>query len=192
MGEMNFLDELLEEVEQKELHNSEAFMDLVLLEIKRINEKVSANFSNAEKEIELINAWAIKKNTILEERKKFLERKLELFIKERGEKTISLPNGELKYHKKQDKVEITDMDAFLASANKELLTEVPATYKPNLNNIKKWVKMKSSPIAGVTVIEGKQEFSYKLNKETEEEENVRTEEEAGVATERTENLRIAV
>jgi hypothetical protein len=192
MDEKNFLDELLKEAEQKEIQNSEAFMDLVLLEIKRINEKVAANFSNVEKEVELINAWAIKKNTILEERKKFLERKLEFFIKERGEKTISLPNGELKYHKKQDKVEITDMDAFLASANKELLTEVPATYKPNLNNIKKWVKMKSSPIAGITVIEGKQEFSYKLNKEMEEEENVRTEEETGTATERTENLRIAV
>lgn len=190
MDEKNFLDELLEEAEQRELQNSEAFMDLVLLEIKRINEKVSANFSNAEKEIELINAWAIKKNTILEERKKFLERKLELFIKERGEKTISLPNGELKYHKKQDKVEITDMDAFLANANKELLTEVPSSYKPNLTNIKKWIK--SKPIAGVTVIEGKQEFSYKLNKETEEQENARTEEETGAATERTENLRIAV
>jgi len=188
--ELNFLDELLEEVEQREIQNTETFMDLVLLEIKRINEKVAANFSNVEKEVELLNAWAIRKNTILEERKKFLERKLELFIKERGEKTISLPNGELKFHKKPSKIEITDMDEFLAHANKELLIEVPSSYKPNLTNIKKWIK--SKPIAGATLIEGKQEFSYKLNKETEEEENVRTEEEAGTATERTESLRIAV
>lgn len=188
MDDKNFLDELLEEAEAKEMQNTEAFMDLLLLEIKQLNNKVAANFSTAESEIALIKSWAIQKNTILEERKKFLERKLEAFIKERGEKTISLPNGELKYHRKQDKVLITDMDAFLAKANHELLIEVPSSYKPNLTNIKKWIKAK--PIAGVTLIEGKQEFTYKLNNQKEE-EDVGTEE-IRATTESTENLRIAI
>lgn len=188
MEDKNFLDELLEEAEAKEMQNTEAFMDLVLLEIKKLNDKISHNFSATEREIDLIKSWVIKQNTALEERKKFLERKLEAFIKERGEKTISLPNGELKFHKKPDKVEITDMDAFLAKASHELLIEVPSSYKPNLTNIKKWIKAK--PIAGVTLIEGKQEFTYKLNNQKEE-EDVGTEE-IRATTESTENLRIAI
>lgn len=189
MEDKTFLDELLEEVEAKEIQNTEAFMDLLLLEIKKINNKITHNFNETEKEIELIKTWALKKNTVLEERKKFLERKLEAFIKERGEKTISLPNGELKYHKKPDKVEITDLDTFLANANKELLTLIPESYKPNLTGIKKWIKAKPVP-KGVTVTVGKQEFTYKLTNQAEEEDGGA--EEIGVTTESTENLRIAV
>lgn len=185
--EINFLDELLLEAENKEVAQTDAFNDLILLEIRRINEKIESNFRTAEHEITLINQWAINKNTTLNERKLFLEKKLESYIRERGEKSISLCNGTLKMHKKQDKVEITDMTLFLKYANKEMLDIVPETVKASVTKIKQWMKSKPVP-KGVTVIPGKPEFSYKLN---DGKENVE-DEEIGIESERKESLRVAV
>jgi len=88
--------------------------------------------------------------------------KLEAFIKEKKEKTIALPNGRLKMHKKPDKVEIEDIDLFLKKAKPEMLTVVPESYKPDMNKIKNYIKTKPVP-PGVKITEGKEEFSYKLN-----------------------------
>ena len=43
--EINFLDELLLEAENKEVAQTDAFNDLILLEIRRINEKIESNFN---------------------------------------------------------------------------------------------------------------------------------------------------
>ncbi len=185
--EVNFLDELLLEAENKEIAQTEAFYDLILLEIKRINEKIEGNFKTAEQEAALINKWAINRNTVLNERKLFLEKKLESFIHERGEKSISLCNGTLKMHKKQDKVEITNMELFLKHAHKDMLEVIPETVKASITKIKQWIKSKPVP-KGVTVVLGKPEFSYKLN---DGKENVE-DEEIGIESERKENLRAAV
>ena len=187
--EENFLDELLQEAEDKEIQQTEAYMDLLLLDIKKMKEKMIQNFNESEKEIEIIKSWAIRKNSILEERIKFLAKKLEMFIRERGEKTISLPNGELKFHKKQDKIEISDLEFFLKNAHKDLLDVVPEQVKPSLIKIKQWLKTKPVP-KGVIVIPGKQEFTYRLNNEKEE-INGGTEE-TGIAAERAEDIKIAV
>lgn len=184
--EINFLDELLLEAENKEIAQTDAFYDLVLLEIKRINEKIESNFKTAEQETALINQWAINKNTTLNERKLFLEKKLESYIRERGEKSISLANGTLKMHKKQDKVEITDMELFLKHAHKDMLEVIPETVKASITKIKQWIKSKPVP-KGITVIPGKPEFSYKLN---DGKENVE-DEEIGIESERKESLRVA-
>lgn len=184
---MNFLDELLLEAENKEIEQTEAFFDLVLLEIKKLNDKIESNFRTAEQEAELINQWALKKNTVLNERKLFLEKKLEAYIREKGEKSISLCNGTLKMHKKQDRVEITDMELFLKHANKELLDIIPETVKASVAKIKQWIKSKPVP-KGVTIIQGKPEFSYTLNNGKENGED----EEIGVESERKENIRVEV
>ena len=73
MIEDNFLDELLAEVEQKEEEQTEAYFDLVLLQIKSFNDKIGKNFSEAEKECEMIKNFALMKNAQLQERVKFLE-----------------------------------------------------------------------------------------------------------------------
>ncbi len=65
-------------------------------------------------------------------------------------------------HKKPDKVEIEDLDLFLKKAKPEMLTVVPESYKPDMNKIKAYIKSKPVP-PGIKVIEGKEEFSYKLN-----------------------------
>lgn len=166
MIEENFLDELLSEVEQKEEEQTESYFDLVLLQIKTLNKKIEKIFAEADKECELIKNFALMKNAQTLERVKVLERKLEAFIRERKEKTIELCNGTLKVHKKPDKIEISDLNLFLKSAKAELLTVVPETVKPDINAIKVYIKKNFTP-AGVTVVLGKEEFSYKLKENKE-------------------------
>ena len=164
--EKNFLDELLELAEQKEIMQTESYYDLLLSEIKKMQNQIEYNFCEAEKEVEIINKFVLKKNSILDEKIKFVEMKLECFIKERNVKSISLANGTLKMHKKQDRIEISDLDLFLKHATKEMLSIIPEQIKPDLTKIKSFVKMRSIP-KGVKVIEGEIEFSYKLRKDDE-------------------------
>ncbi len=161
--ETNFLDELLREAELKEEAHSEAYFDLLLLQIKQLNKQIEYNFSEAEKECSLINNFVLHKNAQLQEKIKWLEIKLESFIKARDEKTITLRNGVLKMHKKADKLEIEDIDLFLKKAKPEMLTVIPEQIKPNLSAIKSYIKTKPVP-PGIKVIEGVAEFSYTLSK----------------------------
>ena len=115
--------------------------------------------------------------------------KLESFIREKKEKTIALPNGTLKMHKKPDKVEIENLDLFLKKAKPEMLTVVPESYKPDMNKIKNYIKSKPVP-PGIKITEGKEEFTYKLREESEE-ENGRTKE-TGVRAEQDNELRAVV
>lgn len=187
----NFLDEIASEAEKMEELQSESYYDLQLLELKELKSQITKNFSEAEKEIKIINDWVIRKNLKLQERMKFIELRLEAFIKERRVKTVDLPNGILKLHKKPDKVEITDLDLFLKNAKPEMLTVVPETIKPDLNKIKSYVKTHNLPPPGIVVTKGKEEFTYKLT-EREEKEDYAGEKEVGVGFESSDKFRVAV
>jgi hypothetical protein len=184
--ENNFLDDMLKEIEAEENQQTEAYFDLVLLSIKQLNKEIAKNFDEAEKECRIINNWSLLRNNQIQERISYLERKLELFIKEKNVKTIDLPNGTLKFYKKPDKVEIKDLNLFLKNAKPEMLTVVPETVKPDLNKIKAYIKTKPIP-PGIEVLEGKEEFSYKLK-----EVNDNGKEEAGTAAEQTNDLRVVI
>ena len=158
----------------------------MLLQIKTLNTKIQKNFSEAEKECEIINNWALSRNTMLTERVRLLELKLKAFILEIKEKTIDLPNGILKMHKKPDKVEITDIDLFLKNAKPDMLTIVPESVKPDINKIKAFIKTRPVPV-GVTVTEGKEEFTYKLKGQ-----NDAREEETRAGAEQETQLRAAI
>ncbi|MFA6979512.1 MAG: hypothetical protein WC209_09340 [Ignavibacteriaceae bacterium] len=123
----------------------------------------------------MINGFIIHKNAQLQEKVRWLEIKLEAFIRERKEKTIDLAHGTLKLHKKPDKVEISDMELFIKHAKPEMLTVIPESVKPDLNKVKAFIKQRAIPKV-VTVTEGKEEFTYKLRKEENEngEEEIRT------------------
>ncbi len=162
-----FLNELLAEAEAKEEQQTEAYYDLLLMQISELQEKIAHNFAEAEKEVKIINDWALNKNHALQTKVEWLELKLEYYIRERKEKTIDLAHGVLKCHKKPDKVEISDMQLFLANASSELLTIVPEQVKPDLSKIKQYTKTHPVP-KGVTLVPGVEEFSYKLNKRKEE------------------------
>ena len=114
----------------------------------------------------MIRNFVLNKNSQIQERIKWLERKLEAYIREREEKTISLCNGTLKVHKKPDRIEVEDLELFLKNARPEWLTVIPEQVKPNLLAIKNHIKTRPTP-KGVKIIEGQEEFSYKLNNEEE-------------------------
>lgn len=183
----NFLDELLAEAEIKEEEQTEAWFDLLLLQIQQLQNQIAYNFNESEKECSMINNFIIHKNAQLQEKVRWLEVKLEAFIRERKEKTIDLAHGTLKFHKKSDKVEITDMELFIKHAKPEMLTVIPESVKPDLNKIKAFIKQRVVP-KGVTVTEGKEEFTYKLRKE----ENENGEEEIRTSTQPTYSHRVAV
>ena len=173
--EVNFIDEMLQEIEAAEEKQTEAGYDLMLLAIKKYQSEIEHNFQEAEKECQMINNFILSKNSQIQERINWLEKKLEAFIQERGDKTISLANGTLKMHKKPDRIEVEDSELFLKKAKPEMLTVIPEQVKPNLLAIKNHIKTRPTP-AGVKIIEGQVEFSYSLNKE---EENAGEETETG-------------
>ena len=173
--ESDFIDELLREAEEKEQKLSREFADLMLIEISQLEKQIQSNFEQAAREREIIKNWSLKINSKLVSRIEFLSKKLEVFIKETGEKTINLPNGILKMHKKPDRVEVEDLELFLKNARPEWLTVIPEQVKPNLLAIKNHMKTRPTP-KGVKIIEGEIEFSYKLNNE---EENAGEEAETG-------------
>ena len=162
----SFIDELIKEVEDKEELRTAAYYDLLLLEISNLQNQIADNFSEVEKEIEMINRFALSKNATIQNKIDWLAKKLEAYIKEKGEKTIDMPHGTLKMHKRQDKIEISDLDLFLKHAKKDMLSIVPEQLKPDMNKIKSLVKGRFIP-AGVKVIPGEIEFSYKIKKDGE-------------------------
>lgn len=160
--ESDFIDELLKEAEEKEQKLSREFADLMLIEISQLEKQIQINFEQAAREREIIKNWALSRNSSLASRIEFLSKKLELFIKETGEKTVNLPNGILKMHKKPDRVEVEDLELFLKNARPEWLTVIPEQVKPSLVAIKNHIKTRPTP-KGVKVVEGEVEFSYILN-----------------------------
>jgi hypothetical protein len=164
--EVNFIDEMLMEIEAAEEKQTEAGYDLMLLAIRKYQSEIKRNFEEGDKECQLVQNFVLSKNSQIQERINWLEKKLEAFIREREEKTISLPNGTLKMHKKPDRIEVEDLELFLKNARKEWLTVIPEQLKPNLLAIKNHIKTRPTP-KGVKVIEGEIEFSYKLNNEEE-------------------------
>ena len=173
--EVNFIDEMLQEIEAAEEKQTEAGYDLMLLAIKKYQSEIKRNFEEGDKECQLIQNFVLSKNSQIQEKINWIEKKLEAFIREREEKTISLANGTLKMHKKPDRIEIDDLDLFLKKAKPEMLTVIPEQVKPNLLAIKNHIKTRPTP-QGVKVTEGQVEFSYLLTKE---EDNAREETQTG-------------
>lgn len=162
----NFIDELLEEVEQKEKSLHLAHVDLVLGEIAKLEKKIVSNFEQTEIEKQILDDWTLRKNSKLQDKIDWMTKKLEAFIYEQGEnvKTIDLPNGKLLRRKQPTKLEITDMDEFMTNSNLQQLGIVqPEILKPNLNMIKAYINSTKRIPKGVRVVHGAEKFSIKLN-----------------------------
>jgi hypothetical protein len=91
-----------------------------------------------------------------------MERKLEAYLRETGNKTLDLPHGIMKIRRTPEKVEISDIAVFLQHARSELLAIVPESIKPDLKKIKEYVKRTGEIPEGVSFIDGTDKFSYKL------------------------------
>ncbi|MCE1187622.1 MAG: host-nuclease inhibitor Gam family protein [Ignavibacteria bacterium] len=186
----SFLEALLAEAEAKEEQYSESYFDLLLMQVQQMQEQIAHNFAEADKEVAIIKQWALNKNHGLQVKIEWIEKKLEAFIREKKVKTLDLPHGVLKVHKKPDKVEITDLELFLKNARPEMLSVMPESIKPDLSKIKAYVKTHYNLPPGIKIIEGKEEFSYKLNNRKDDENG--GQEETGVTVEPTVLDRVAV
>ena len=165
MEEKNFLDELLEEAEQKEESNLMAYCDLLMMEAIKIEEEIQKRFEESRREITYIEEWTLKKNARLQEKYDRIVKKLETIMKQTNKKTIELPHGTMKIRKMPDRVEITDIETFMKNATEEMVVIIPEQVKPDLIKIKQYIKKMSHIPEGVTYIEGVEEFRIKLNKE---------------------------
>ena len=166
----NFLDELLEEVEAKEVTLHLAHVDLLLAEIGNLDQQIQKNFEQSDVEKQIIDEWTIRKNAKLQDRIDWFSRQLEQFMREQGEdvKTIDLPNGKLLRRKQPDKIEITDMDAFILNADSSMLTVQPETVRPDLNKIKAYYKRRLIVPEGCELKVGIEKFSIKLKQNGED------------------------
>jgi hypothetical protein len=158
----DFIEEILAEAEQVELQQRAGYYDLVLAEIRDIEQQITAIHEQAECEVALIKDWELRRCLQFQERIAFMARKLEAFIRETGQKTMDLPHGVLKIRKAPDKVEIADLAVFLQHARSELLSIVPENIKPDLPRIKEYIKRTGEIPDGVQFIQGSDAFTYKL------------------------------
>ena len=164
-NDKNFLEELLDEVEKKERSLHLAHVDMVLNEIRNLEQDIATNFKNTDLEKQYLDQWVLQKNSNIQKKIKWMKKKLEQFMYEQGEdvKTIDLPNGKLLRRKQPNKIEIDDMDEFMLNADSSMLTVIPEMVKPNLNKIKAYYKMSLTVPKGTKIVIGEEKFSIKLS-----------------------------
>ena len=152
-----------------------AHIDIMLSELKKLEESIASNFMQSEEEKKIIDEWAITKNVKLQEKADRITSWLKIFMESQDSvKTIDLPNGRLTRRKGSDKIKIVDMEAFLQNANKSMFTLQPEMVKPNLTKIKAFYKMTQKVPIGTELIEGEEKFNIKLNEVKDGKEEVRT------------------
>ncbi len=165
MSELNFLDEMLQEIEAKEEQMQLAHVDMVLKEISSLNSDIARILSQAEDEKQIIQDWAIQKSAKLNEHAEWLTKKLEAFMSEQESsvRTIDLAHGQLLLRKQTEKLVIENLDQFLLNDNLSQLTTVtPEVVKPDLTKIKAFYKMTKKIPLGTTLVESSDKFSIKL------------------------------
>jgi len=163
--ENNFIDELLAEAEQKDKKLEREHVDLILLEIKNLNAEIENNFNQVSRECEILKSWALRRNSGAVSKIEFLEKKLELYLKEENLKTLNLAHGELKFRKTPNRVEISDMSEFLKHADASVIVEIPASIKPNLTKLRAYISRTGRVPKGCTEIPGEIKFHYTIYKE---------------------------
>jgi hypothetical protein len=161
----SFIDELLKEAEEKEQKLMQSHLDLVLIEIRKLEKEIEKNFDTAVQEREIIKNWSLERNSILNSRIEWLSKKLEQFLKEEKLKTLDLPNGVIRIRKQPEKVLVVDEERFFKNATSALLNIIPESAKPDLLKIRAWINRTGRVPDGVEVTNGEDKFSYKIKKE---------------------------
>jgi phage host-nuclease inhibitor protein Gam len=164
---MNFIEELLEEAEvrekeyQKEMDKLKA--DQMLAAVEKIETQMNDVIELAEEEIQLIEDYRKSELEKLEKKCSWLAWNLETYIRSTGDKTITLPHGQIKLRQGRQKVQVIDMDKFLRAGERlNLLRKIPESYEPDLQAIYQHIKLTGEIPPGVDVISGETKFSYSL------------------------------
>ena len=185
----DWLQELLDAEVEKEnkqvVEMSKIKADQALAAISVIEEQINEVNDIAEKEISLIQNWNMSEVSKLQKKIDWLVWNLENYMKGTGEKTISLPHGQIKYRMGRDKVEVVDLPKFMPMGQKLGLVRVtPAKTEPDLLAIAAYIKLNGNkPPVGVMLTPAQPKFSFKtITKGTNDVNNERNDEQAEAGT----------
>jgi phage host-nuclease inhibitor protein Gam len=163
----DWLQELLdaEEVneEKQKLEMNKILADRALAAIGVIEDQINEVNEIAEKEITLIQQWNLSELNKLQKKIDWLVWNLSNYMTALGEKTVSLPHGQLKMRMGRDKVEVLDKEKFLIIGQKlGLLRHIKESYEPDLVAIAAYTKLHNNkPPVGVMLTPAQPKFSYK-------------------------------
>ena len=163
----DWLQELLdaEEVneEKQKLEMNKILADRALAAIGVIEGQINEVNDIAEKEITLIQQWNLSELNKLQKKIDWLVWNLSNYMIALGEKTVSLPHGQLKMRMGRDKVEVVDLQKFLPLGQRlGLLRTIAAKVEPDLVAIATHIKLNGNkPPTGVMLTLGQPKFSYK-------------------------------
>jgi hypothetical protein len=162
--EKSFIDELIEKAEEKEQKLMQSHLDLILVEIRKLEEQIEKNFDTAAEEREIIKNWALERNSLLSGKIEWLSKKLELYLKEEKLKTLDLPNGIIRIRKQPEKVLVVDEERFFKNATSQFLNIIPESARPDLLKIKSFIKKSGRIPDGVEVSTQEEKFSYTIKR----------------------------
>ena len=166
--EKSFIDQLLEEAEEKEKKLEQAQLDLILIEIRKLEDQVEKNFDTAAQEREIIKNWALERNEMLTSRIEWLSKKLESYLRDEKLKTLDLPNGIIRIRKQPERVSVIDEEKFFKRATSELLNIIPETAKPDLLKIRSFIKKTGRVPEGIEIQTQEEKFSYTIKRNNNE------------------------
>lgn len=179
----NFMEELLAEVEAKQLTERVEMdrlkADQLLMAVGALETQMDDVNKLVDEEAKLIEQYRTSELERLEKKRTWLLFNLEGWMRQTGEKTIRLPHGTVSLRKGRDKVEIDNMTAFLKVAVRlGLLRSTPEKHEPDLQAIAAHVRRTGEIPLGTKLIPGAIGFSYQTTKGNGH-DNERSETEAG-------------
>lgn len=173
---MNFMEELLLEAEKAEenqrIEMDRLRADQLLMTIEKLESQADELNKMVNSEISLIEDYHKIEGERINKKIRWLAWNLEQFIKSTDEKTIRLPHGTVKLRTGRDKVEVEDLERFLANEENQIfLKTIPETYKPDLLMVMDHIKQTGHIPNGVKYVNGGVRFSFTTQKRSKENDN---------------------
>ena len=185
---MNFMDELLADVEEKEekrkLELDRLRADQLLTAIGTLEQRADDINELADSEIKLIEEYRETEITKVQKKISWLSWNLEQFARSSGEKTINLPHGSLKLRLGRDKVTVVEIQRFLdVPSNQKYLKIIPESYEPDIQAIHDHIKATGHIPDGVDMKPAASKFSYTIRSNKNGKEQRQRTSESGAAIE---------
>ena len=162
---MNFMDELLLEVEKAEekrkIELDRLRADQLLTVISKFEDQAKGINELADSEVILIEEYRKSELSKLNKKISWLAWNLEQFIRSSNEKTINLPHGSIKLRLGRDKVSVVELQRFLDSpTNQRFLKIIPESYEPDIQAIHEYIKQAGHIPDGIDMKPAEAKFSY--------------------------------
>ena len=193
---MNFMDELLADVEEKEekrkLELDRLRADQLLTAIGTLEQRADEINELADSEIKLIEEYRKREITKVQKKISWLSWNLEQFVRSSGEKTINLPHGSLKLRLGRDKVTVVELQRFLdVPSNQKYLKIIPESYEPDIQAIHDHIKATGHIPDGVDMKPAESKFSYTIRSNKNGKEQRQRTSESGAAIESADESEVA-